>query len=98
MHSLSCSGIGASFTISGVILMVSVLLYALGTLLQVTCNDFAPPEHVFLSNTVDNQTLWNGKTLLGAQFNVNLSISTTLRSVACEPHINIPITDFQALL
>ena len=66
---------------------MSVPLYFIGTLLQKICNDIAPPQYVFLANTVDNQTVWGGATLVGTllasqlstDLNANISVVGILK-------------------
>ena len=81
----TCRGIVVSFVLSGILLITSAPLYFFGTLFQKVCNDMAPPRYVFLTNTVDNQSVWEGSTLLGfllaSRLNIsaaNISVSATL--------------------
>lgn len=73
-----CRGVGAHFSLSGLLLIFSTLLYASSTLLQKVCNDLSPPGYVFITNTIDNRTLWDGSTLLSTLINNQLNSSVDL--------------------
>ena len=75
------SGIGVSFSTCGFLTLSTTFLYLVCTLSQKVCNDFSPPDYVFLKNTIDNQNLWNGSTFatlaLAGKFEGDLVINIT---------------------
>lgn len=55
-----------SFVMCSLLLVCSSLIYLSSTLFQKVCDDFSPPEYVFFANTIDNEELFGGETLLSA--------------------------------
>lgn len=77
----SCRAIAICFLTGGLILVLSSMMYLLGSLTQKLCNDLAPSEYTFVQRLVDDPDVWDGNTLIGtllsAQTGINTNISLT---------------------
>ncbi len=65
--------------ITGGLLAFSTLIYFLSTSYQRICNDLAPKRYIFFNNTIDDVSLWGGKTLISAIINDRTGLEVNFR-------------------